>query len=202
MAPKKLPLTCLILCGGKSHRMGRPKAFLPYNGTTMIEHILQTAGEVFDEVLLVANDPEIFSDFGVDVVKDILPYRGPLGGVLSGLLVAANHHAFVLPCDVPFVASDLLKAMAASRKNSDVLVLSHHSQLEPLIAIYSKNCITLLEEALFAGRPNVHDFVSGLNADTFDYDLLELQKLHGLPSYFNVDTPQDYNLAIAGASQV
>jgi molybdenum cofactor guanylyltransferase len=196
-----MPLSCLILCGGKSGRMGRTKAFLPYAGTTMIEHVLQTARGVFDEVLLIANEPDLYADLGVDVIKDILPYRGPLGGILSGLLVAANHHCFVLPCDTPLVDPALLKAMSRRCYRSDVYVLSHKTGIEPLIGVYSKSCIKPLEEALFAGDPVLHDFVSGLNAELFDYDTtLGHRKVNGLPAYFSVDTPQEYCLAVSGAT--
>jgi molybdenum cofactor guanylyltransferase len=197
-----LPMSCLILCGGKSVRMGRPKAFLPYGGTTMIEHTLETARAVFDEVLLIANEPAIYEELGVDVIKDILPHRGPLGGILSGLLVAANHHCFVLPCDTPLVDRTLLRAMSRRCHANDVCVLAHKTGIEPLIGIYSKNCIKPLEEALFAGDPILHDFVSGLNAETFDYDTnLGHRKVNGLPAYFNVDTPQEYCLAVSGTTQ-
>jgi len=196
---EKLAMTCLILCGGKSSRMGRSKAFLPYAGTTMIAHLLQTAQAVFDEVLLIANEPELFAELAVDVIKDILPYRGPLGAILSGLLVAANHHSFVLPCDTPFVDAALLKAMSRRCQHSDVYVLAHKTGIEPLIGVYSKSCIKPLEEALFAGDPGLHDFVSGLNAQTFDYDITLGHRVgDGLPAYFNIDTPQEYCLAIAG----
>ncbi|MGD9681552.1 MAG: molybdenum cofactor guanylyltransferase, partial [Candidatus Obscuribacterales bacterium] len=94
-----LPLTALILCGGRSRRMGRPKAFLPYESSTVIAHIVDTITPIFTEVLLVSNEPESYEDLGVDVVKDILPYRGPMGGILSGLLVAAHEHSFVFACD-------------------------------------------------------------------------------------------------------
>jgi len=195
------PLSCLILCGGKSRRMGRPKAFLPYNGTTMIAHVLEIAKEAFDEVLLIANEPEHFSDFGVNVVKDILPYRGPLGGLLSGLLVATNQRSFVLPCDMPFIGRELLKAMTACCHESDLLVLSHSDGIEPLVGVYSKRCIKPLEEALFAGAPSLSDFVSGLNAKTFDCTFSpEPRNAQGLPAYFDVDTPQDYCLAIGGVT--
>src|SRR5438105_4408950 len=77
-----MPVTGLILCGGKSSRMGRTKAFLPFAGRTIIEYLLDITREMFDEIFLVANEPENFSHLSVDVVKDILPYRGPLGGIL------------------------------------------------------------------------------------------------------------------------
>ena len=70
--PLPLPVTGLVLCGGRSRRMGRPKAFLPYEGTTMVESILSRMTELFSEVLIVANEPDAYEDFDVDVVKDIL----------------------------------------------------------------------------------------------------------------------------------
>ena len=132
-----LPLTALILCGGKSRRMGRPKAFLPYNGTTMVAHIINTAREIFSEVLLLANEPAFLKIFGVDIVK-ILPYRGPLGGILSGLLVASYQYSFVLACDMPFIDKKLILEMLKSQQNSDVLVLAHEDGIEPLIRLFQE----------------------------------------------------------------
>jgi molybdopterin-guanine dinucleotide biosynthesis protein A len=192
-----LPLTGLILCGGKSLRMGRPKAFLPYHGTTMIAHILTTVRDLFNEVFLVANEPGLFEGLGFDVVKDILPYRGPLGGILSGLLVASNHYSFVLACDMRFVDRKLIRVMTMRRHGSDVLVLVHPNGIEPLIGIYSKSCIKPMEESLFAGEPSLYDFVSGLNAEAFHYDAnQDPSGQDPIPPYFNIDTPQDYSKAI------
>jgi molybdopterin-guanine dinucleotide biosynthesis protein A len=90
--------------------------------------------------------------------------------------------------------------MSRRCQKSDVYVLAHKTGIEPLIGIYSKSCIQPLEEALFAGDPVLHDFVSGLNAETFDYDTaLGHRRVNGLPAYFNIDTPQEYCLAVAGA---
>jgi molybdopterin-guanine dinucleotide biosynthesis protein A len=192
-----LPVTGLILCGGKSQRMGRPKAFLPYQGTTMVAHVIATVRDLFNEVFLVANEPQLFEDLGCDIVKDILPYRGPLGGILSGLLVASNQYSFVLPCDMPFVNKRLIREMTMRRHGSDVLVLRHAAGIEPLIGIYSKGCVKPLEESLFAEEPSLHDFVSGLNAEAYFYD--PKQEPGGpdvMPPYFNIDTPQDYSKAI------
>jgi molybdopterin-guanine dinucleotide biosynthesis protein A len=191
-----LPLTALILCGGKSRRMGRPKAFLPYDGTTMVAHIINTAKEIFSEVFLVANEPPFFEDLGVDIVKDILPYRGPLGGILSGLLVASYQYSFVLACDMPFIDKKLILEMLKSQQNSDVLILAHENGIEPLIGLYSKSCIKPMEESLFAGEPTLHDFVSGLNAKTFFCPEQKQRTGKDMPPYFNIDTPQDYTRAV------
>src|SRR5579885_742136 len=132
-----LPLTAMILCGGKSKRMGRPKAFLPYEGSTIISHIVNTLNEMFVRTILVSNEPDAYQDLGVDVVKDILPYRGPMGGILSGLLTSETDYAFVMACDMPLVPERLIRDMVAVRQGYDVVVLAHEDGLEPLLGISS-----------------------------------------------------------------
>ncbi len=193
--PLPLPVTGLILCGGRSKRMGRPKAFLPYGGSTIVEHLLATSRDIFNEVYLVTNEPDSFAHISDDVVKDILPYRGPLGGILSGLLVASNPHAFVIACDMPLVKMALIRQMAAQRHDTDVLVLAHKEGVEPLLGIYSKNCIKPLEESLFADQLKVHDFLQGLKAKLFRYDDSQVSGAE-LPPYYNVNTPQDYSTVL------
>lgn len=195
-----LPVTALVLCGGKSRRMGRPKAFLPYQGTTMIGHVLGKVRDLFSEVFIVANEPDNYEDLGVDVVKDILPYRGPLGGILSGLLVASNQYSFVIACDMPLVDKRLIREMTATRHGNDVVVLAHDLGVEPLLGVYSKNCIKPLEESLFAGNLSLQEFLSGLKAQTYSYN--PDYSNDDLPAFFNINTPQDYSKVIMGANAV
>ncbi|MBS1952761.1 MAG: molybdenum cofactor guanylyltransferase [Cyanobacteria bacterium SZAS-4] len=194
-----LPVTALVLCGGKSRRMGRPKAFLPFEGTTMVNHVLNQVRDLFAEVFIVANEPDNYEDLGVDVVKDILPYRGPLGGILSGLLVAKHEYTFVIACDMPFVDKRLIREMTAARHGNDVVVLTHDMGVEPLLGLYSKNCIKPLEESLFAGNLSLQEFLSGLKAQPFEYDAGSSNG-EELPAFFNVNTPQDYSRAIMGGA--
>lgn len=193
-----LGLTALILCGGRSKRMGRPKAFLPFGGTTMVNHVLNQVKDLFAETFLVSNEPESFEDFEVDVVKDILPYRGPLGGILSGLLVSQYGHAFVIACDMPLVNPKTIRELCARRHDYDVVVAAHEEGIEPLLGVYSKNCIKPLEESLFNGDLALKDFLSGLNSSTYEVD--ETPDEHGLPTYFNVNTPQDYSKLVTRGS--
>ncbi len=196
--PLPLPVTGLILSGGKSKRMGRPKAFLPFEGSTVIGHIVSEIKDLFSEVFIVANEVESFEDLGVDVVKDILPHRGPLGGILSGLMTSSNHYAFVMACDMPLIDKRLVRELVSRRQDNDVVVLSHPQGIEPLFGVYSKNCIKPLEESLFAGNLSVQDFLSGLKAGVYDW-MPERQDADALPPFFNINTPQDYSRVIARA---
>lgn len=190
-----LQMTAAILCGGKSARMGRAKAFLPYEGKTLIEQRFEAIRAMFSQVVLVANEPDAFSQLSVDVVKDIIPNRGPLVGILSALLVSEFEHTFVIACDMPLVDNRLIREMCMQRAGKDVLVLSHEDGVEPLLGVYSKRCVEPLEQAIFAEQLKVQDFLSGIHAELFLYDADRHGGARGgtLPSWFNVNTPQDYS---------
>lgn len=184
-----LPLSAIILCGGRSKRMGRQKAFLPYAGKTLVEHCLDLMSELFSEVILVSNNPQDYEQLSANVVRDIVPNRGPLVGILSGLLVASYEHSFVIPCDMPFVDKQLIRSMVRERHRSDMLVYSHAGQIEPLLAVYSKSCIEELEDAIFQGKDLALDFVHSKSAAIYSSN----SEYSGvLLPHFNVDTPADY----------
>lgn len=189
-----LPMSGIILCGGKSSRMGRQKAFLPYASKTLVEHRLDSMQEIFSEVFLVTNTPESFRHLSANVVKDIIPNRGPLVGILSGLLVSLYEHSFVIPCDMPLIDTRLMRNMASKRHGLDVLVYGHEEQMEPLVGIYSKLCIEPLEEAIFKGQGLAGDFIRKMNAAVYHPPVAERKR--ALPSHFNIDTPQDYGRLI------
>jgi molybdopterin-guanine dinucleotide biosynthesis protein A len=190
-----LQMTAAVLCGGRSKRMGRSKAFLPYEGKTLIESRFEAIREMFAQVVLVANEPEAYSQLSVDVVKDIVPNRGPLVGILSALLVSEFEHTFVIACDMPLVDNKLIREMCMQRAGKDVLVLSHDEGVEPLLGVYSKRCVEPLEQAIFAEQLKVTDFLDEIKADLFTFDPARYGGTGGgkLPAWFNVNTPQDYS---------
>jgi len=191
-------MTALILCGGQSKRMGRAKAFLPYAGTTIIGHLISSMENLFDEVLLVANEPDNYLDLGPDVVRDMLPNRGPLCGILSGLLTAKHDKVFVTACDMPLFNKDLIEKLELESKGFDITVVAHEERLEPLIGIYSKNCIKEMEESLFAEQLSLTDLIEKhSNAHKF-YCKYEDRLAPDLPPYFNVNTPSDYSKLLVG----
>ncbi len=160
----------------------------------------------FSETFIVANEPESYEDLDVDVVKDILPYRGPLGGILSGLLVSQHPHAFVIACDMPLVGPKLVRELVRQRHEHDVVVAAHEEGIEPLLGVYSKNCIKPLEESLFNGDLSLKDFLAGLNSTTYQIDDSPAEAMvagavaTSLPAYFNVNTPQDYSRLVTRGS--
>ncbi len=192
-----LPVSGIILCGGNSTRMGRPKAFLPYAGGTLIEHRLDRMQSLFAEVFLVTNQPEQFGHVSANVVKDIVPEKGPLAGILSGLLVSIFEHCFVVPCDMPLLDDNIIRAMAARRQGLDMLLYEHDEIVEPLVGVYSRRCAAALEQALFHSDKK-KNLLTGLKTEIFNGPRRE--KPFSLPPHFDVDTAGDYGKLIGRPS--
>src|SRR3954454_18916278 len=97
----------VVLCGGQSRRMGRPKAWLPFGGELMLPRIVRLLSEVVSPIAVVAAAeqklPPLASD--VLVVRDPISGRGPLEGLAAGLahLPVDVTAAYVSSCDVPLL---------------------------------------------------------------------------------------------------
>src|SRR4030043_1883249 len=93
-------MTGIILSGGRSTRMGENKAFLRVGGECLIDRTVRLFRAVFREVIIVTASPLDYLDQETVIVTDILPERGALGGIYTGLFYATEEHAFVTACDI------------------------------------------------------------------------------------------------------
>src|SRR3989338_6495006 len=123
-------VTAIILAGGKSSRMCRNKAFIKLKGKTFIEKIIVTLKSIFDEVIIVANEVEKLKGLKVRVVKDIVPNRGPLSGIHSGLVNSKTLINFVVACDMPFLNPGVINQMVRIANGYDAVVVGSNGRLE------------------------------------------------------------------------
>lgn len=77
-------VTGVILAGGKSRRMGREKAFLPFGQGLLIERVIEVIQSVTADVILITNTPEQYQRFGLPMFSDVIPDAGSLGGFTPG----------------------------------------------------------------------------------------------------------------------
>ncbi|MFH1847664.1 MAG: molybdenum cofactor guanylyltransferase, partial [Candidatus Omnitrophota bacterium] len=102
----------VILAGGKNTRMGTHKAFLRVDGVRIIDRILEVFKPLFDEILIVTDNKDNFTEFkDVKVVDDLVRERGPLGGIYTGLKMIAGGKAFFSACDMPFLHNGLVERL-------------------------------------------------------------------------------------------
>ena len=184
-------VTGVILAGGQSSRMGSNKALLPIQGGRIIEAIYRQFSELFPEVLLVTNNPEQYNFLPCRKVADIYPGLGALAGLHAGLHNAAPPYIFAVACDMPWLNNTLIRRLATLRHAADVVIPQVENGLEPLHALYGKQCLQPMEEVLSSGRRRIVSFFPQVRVRYFCQE-----QIAGIDptfdSFRNVNTPEDY----------
>src|SRR5262245_18096218 len=116
--------TGIVLAGGASRSMGREKASVELGGTPLIKRVVNALRDVCNEILIVANDTERFEPLGLPIIPDVIPDRGSLGGLYSGLLAARNDWTLAVACDMPFLNVALLRFLMSLSSDCDVIIPS------------------------------------------------------------------------------
>ena len=145
MTYSKKPIGAIILAGGLSSRMGTEKGLVRLNGKPMILAVIEAAKKISADIILVANKAE-YNQFGYPVFKDDFQEKGPLGGIYTGLKNSAHDYNLVLSCDIPFISTEVLKRISDYDPAFDISVAGHQGKIHPLVGIYSKACLPVMEE--------------------------------------------------------
>lgn len=185
------PCCAVILAGGLNSRMGgHIKAFLKVGQQTILSRLLDTIRPLFDEILLVTRQPELYKDLPVRIVTDIYPARSSLTGIHAGLTNADAPMAFVLPCDAPFVQPGLIRFLLEEiEPDLDVIVPLIDNHYEPLCAIYSKRCLPFIEAQLNCDDFAILNFFDRVNLKTIPAQRIRTVD-SDMVSFYNVNTPE------------
>jgi molybdopterin-guanine dinucleotide biosynthesis protein A len=138
--------TGIILAGGRSSRFGSNKALAELHGKKLIEHVISVMRAVFDEVVIVTNQPEQYKEFGCKVLKDIIPDLGPVGGIATAFKYTDKSAIFVTACDMPFISADAINNILSQAESYSAVVARSQNGMEPLFALYKKDTLKHFEE--------------------------------------------------------
>ena len=187
VAPAGEPVTAIVMAGGGSRRMKTDKSLLLVNGQTMVEHVIDQLRPHFSEILISAQDEEKYAFTNVTVVKDFVPGRGPLIGMISSLKAASNDLCFIQACDIPETNMVLVKKMLGCSKGYDgVAPRTDEGRLEPLFAVYRKSAIGAMEELLAMGKMRATSVLTACNIKFVDLRKgEEIQNLNTAEQYRN-----------------
>jgi molybdopterin-guanine dinucleotide biosynthesis protein A len=188
-------MTGIILAGGKSSRLGnRNKAFIKLGKYSIIERIVSRLKEAGFEKMIICGCEITIEN--VTSVKDITPHKGPLIGLYSGLIASNSFYNFVVACDMPFLSINLIKYMKDKVGDADVVIPKTKKGIEPLHAIYSKNCLNIIKKKIDEekGKFSIHSIFSKLK---IKYILEEEILQFSLPelAFFNINTLEDLEKA-------
>ena len=183
-------MTGIILSGGKSLRMGENKAFIEIEGVPIIQRIYTIFKELFHEVIIVTNQIELFKKFDSKIYSDLLPDKGALGGLYTGLFFSNFHYSFCVACDMPFLNKSLVQYLIKRIGDEDVIVPRTKDGLQPLHAIYSKNCLDPIKEIIEQGKFKIIDIFHRVQVNIIEEaDFISLDPFR--ESFINVNTPKE-----------
>jgi len=196
-------VTSIVLAGGKNLRLGRSKALEVISGKSLIERVVERLEPVTNQLLIVTSQeqPDLPVTVKAEVLKDVYPGKGPLGGIYTGLLAARPSHSIVVACDMPFLSTELLRYMIELSGDFDAVVPRlANRMIEPLHAIYSRSCLgsmkTRLENNQLGITPFLNQrrvrYIKEEECRRFDPELL---------TFFNINHQTDLERAIKLAKE-
>lgn len=194
----------VILCGGRSTRMGQAKALLPFGSSTMLECVVERLSEVTREIAVVAaRDQELppLPSY-CKVVRDEQPDRGPLEGLRMGLETLRDHCelAFITACDAPLLVPGVVTQLVSHLGTANAVVPSHEGRMHPLTAIYRTSLADLAEQQLRRNERRLIDFVHSAEARILDAEEFRIADPL-LNSLRNLNTPDEYDAARKNANK-
>ncbi len=205
----------IVLAGGKSSRMGRPKALLPFDGEPLIVHTVRKLEHLFSEIIVVAAAGEQFVELSsllrsqpnepnklnkpdkprVTLVRDEVAYQGPVAGIYYGLREARGEIGFVTSCDVPFLNLRFISYLLSQISNYDVVVPYWQERFQPLFAVYRRQVAPLLKDQLERGELRPISLYKKVRTREVVPDEIRRFDPEGL-SFLNMNTPEDYQAAL------
>jgi molybdenum cofactor guanylyltransferase len=187
-----IPLAAVVLAGGASRRMGRDKATLPYEGKTLVEHMVSVVSSRCSPVFVIAAPGQPLPTLQADVLRDEVRGVGPLLATGRGLRAAADAGvklAFVCAVDMPLLSTDLIDELAgpAVRLGADV-VLPWDGRDHYLAGVYRTSLADRVDALVAAGERSMRARV-----DTVDTQRIVMPEQ---PSLTNVNTAADLSAVV------
>lgn len=184
---------CIILAGGKSSRMGEDKALLKYDGQYFIEKIAEEL-QFFDEKIIARGNNrtlEGMKESGWNIVPDVYPDHGPMGGLHAALKKCESEAMFVVTCDMPMITRELADKICCEIKDYDaVIAVTDEGKYHPLCGIYKKELYNSMTEYLEQDNNRVMEVLKKCRLKYFYLNAEESKQL------MNVNTREEYQKLI------
>lgn len=193
---KKIPMTGIILAGGKSSRMGKNKALLPFGKSTVLEHLGKLFDSIFDQTLIIVAGRNQYLSLELPpnfFFEDLVKNKGPLGGLSTGFAYADYPYCVAASCDMPLIDEPFLRGMISAWRAEtwDALCTqSADGRWEPFPGIYKRENRSLIRILMDLGHLSMARLLEVISVD-----------LWAMPESFkgamiNMNTQADYQAVL------
>ena len=192
---KKNILTGVVICGGKSTRMGSDKAFTNYHGVPQYQYVNNLLNDFCDQVYISCNESQkklLSSCKNVIIDKPEFQNAGPMTGLLSVISELKNESILLLGCDYPFINKTAIEKLIAARSlNYDAVCYSNEKaeMLEPLLAVYENSCFALLNNFYHEKNTSLQQFLKTISTKIIEPVSAEIIR--------SIDTKEQYDEIIS-----
>ena len=173
--------------------MGEDKASLFFEGQRLVSHVVSALESVCQQILVVAQPHQDFSFLGKTIVHDLIPDFGALMGLYTGLKNASTDRVLAVACDMPFLQPKLLEYLVDVDMEADVVVPKIDGHFEPLLAIYSKNCLGPIEDMIKQSQKCVYDLYPKVRVREISQKEFQIFDPE-LKSFINFNTPKELKM--------
>ncbi len=180
--------TGIVLCGGRSSRMGRDKPWLPWRGQPVLAHVVEQLGQAVDEVLVVSAPGQALPPTAARQVEDQEEGLGPLAGLRAGLSASAEGLVFVTAADAPFLTPAFVAAVLA---RGGAAAPEAQGRVQTLSAAYPAKAWRDAEALLAQGKRRPLDLLERIG-----FERLSLDDLPDPDSIRGFNTPSEYLAAV------
>jgi molybdenum cofactor guanylyltransferase len=199
LAAHEMNIAGIVLCGGQSKRMGRPKAWLPFAGEIMLVRVVRVLAEVVSPIVVVAAPDQDVPPLSkeIRIVRDDEKGRGPLQGLAAGLaaLPESVDAAFLTSCDVPFVQPAFVRRLTELLGANSICVPRVGDFHHPLAAVYRRDVLPVVHQLLTEDR--LRPFFLFEQVPTRVVEATELADVDPtFQTLRNLNTPEEYEAAL------
>ncbi len=178
--------------------MGQDKISLAIAGENLLNRTIKQLSQLTDEVILVLaqnqKNPTFESFPNVKVTTDLHSGRGPLIGIYSGMKISNDDYCIAVACDMPFLNTELLRYMMNIAPKFDAVIPRTGNEVEPLHAIYSKNCLKTIENMIENDDLKIRNLLEQVKVRYVEENEIKPFDPEYL-SWFNINTPDDLRKA-------
>lgn len=189
----------IVLCGGKSSRMGASKAHLQFGPETLLQRIVRIMAQALDPLVVVAAEGQELPvlDPKVIVCRDRNQGMGPLEGLSVGLEALGDScdAAYISSCDVPFLKIEFIKGMTKALGESRMCIPKTEGYFHPLAAVYRLDVLPDVRQLLIEKKMRPFYLLEKVKGKIIEEELLRRFD-DDLSSLKNLNTPEDFKRAL------
>lgn len=158
--------TAIILAGGLSTRLGFDKQLIRVGDHYLIDHLIEVLTDLFCEVILVSNVPELHRNRQVKVVSDHYDGVGPLAGLHAGLEASSYPMSYVIACDMPWILPAYIHYLMKRHSNNpekEIWITRLGAMFEPLGGLYSRSLVNRISGLIESGNRRIQSIFTLAN---------------------------------------